>query len=255
MKIIKLLLFLSLFPFQLLYAQNKYEKKPSFEENFNSKNLDISKWGIDIAEFKGHNVFFTKDNFSIKNGILNIKLKKEKRNGCDYTSSSIWTQPNAIKFNCGKLMVRAMIPATKDCRPAIWLKALNSNKQLTGEIDILEHWPDYNSSKYQANFHLWGKINNEKTSHIQYPYIVENFDISKWHVYGLEWDKKNITMKVDNKIVAQWSKSQLPDWPIGINYQLCISLSCSTWATNHVKESNTLPQTMKIKWIRYYKLK
>lgn len=227
-----------------------------FEDNFTNAELDESKWRYEQKNWEPMKLCFTKNNFTITNGVIKFRLEKEKRNGADYTGVSIFTRPDAIKFKYGKLMVRAKIPATKDCRPAIWLCALDRNNQLTGEIDILEHWPNLPPSEYQANFHLWGEIGDEKDGkHKQYPHIVKGFDISKWHIYTLDWDEQSITMKVDDQTVAQWDKSQLPVWPEAINYQLRFSLASSTWAAEHVDESATLPQTMEIDWIRYYKLK
>lgn len=251
-----MLLLIVTFLFQCsLYAQDVFELKPSFVENFSSGRLNSDIWGMDIAEFKGHNVYFTAENNNVENGVLNIILKKEKYKNCGFTSSSLWTKPNNIKFGYGKLMIRAKIPTTKDCRPAIWLKALNSSNQLFGEIDILEHWPEYGKKEYQTNFHLWGRIKGENQSHTQYPIVVRKYNIANWHVYSVEYTNNSLVMKIDDQIVAQWNKNQLPDWPENINYQLYLSLACSTWSSNHVAESVTLPQTMKVDWIKFYKLK
>lgn len=242
-----------------VFAQHIYEERPSFEENFTNNKLDKRFWGVDVAEFKGHNIFYTEENYRIKNGVLNIKLKKKEYKGCNFTSSSIWTNPKTIRFGYGKLMIRAKIPATKECRPAMWLKGLNKRNTLGGEIDILEHWHNYDSKTYQANFHLWGnfkKPNDPKIyKHEQYPIVVKDFDISQWHVYMLEWNENGIIMSVDNKEVARWNAEDIPAWPGDIGYQLYLSLACSTWATKNVKQSRNLPQTMKIDWVRYYKLK
>lgn len=255
MKIRSLLLCLFLALSQFIQAQT-FDANPVFEENFSGKHLDKNAWGIDLAEFKGHNVFFTNKNHSIKNGILTLKLKKQKYKNCSFTSTSIWTNPKMMTFGYGKLLIRARIPATKECRPAMWLKAKNSDKGVTGEIDLLEHWPAQNATTYQANFHLWGKLSNATLGkHQQYPMNVKENDITQWHVYSVEILKDSIIMKVDDRHVAQWNRKDLPNWPNNIQYQLYLSLACSTWATDHVKESKNLPQVMQIDWVKYYKIK
>lgn len=248
------LLCLFLIAIQPIHSQNTFEKKPVFVENFSTTRLNPKVWGIDIAEFKGHNVYFSDRNYRIRKGVLKITLKKERYKGCDFTSTSIWTKPSGIKFGYGKLEIRAKVPATKECRPALWLNALNSTNQLKGEIDILEHWPDYGKNKYQANFHLWGKIKSTAETHKQYPKVVSTIDVTKWHVYSLEYTPTEITMTVDGKTVSKWAKGSLSDWPQDIQYQLYISLACSTWSTDHVAESKDLPQTLQVDWIKYYNM-
>lgn len=252
----RLIFLLGIAAFVSTISAQSFDSHPAFEENYSEKKLNEHVWGVDIAEFKGHNVFFTDRNYSIKKGILYIKLKKQKYKKCSFTSSSIWTKSNSITFGYGKLMIRARIPATKECRPAMWLKAKSSDNGISGEIDLLEHWPTQDGFTYQTNFHLWGRLTNTALgSHQQYPKIVKKHDLTQWHIYSVEILKNKIAMKVDDVLVAQWGKDELPDWPSNIKYQLYLSLACSTWSTEHVKESKNLPQTMQIDWVKFYKLK
>ena len=154
-----LFLLFSIAIFHSSFSQT-FGSRPCFKDNFSGKHLNKEIWGVDIAEFKGHNVFFRKENLYQKKGILHLKLKKQNYKSCNFTSSSIWTNPKAIAFGYGKLEIRARIPATKECRPAMWLKALSSDNGISGEIDLLEHWPTQNATTYQTNFHLWGNLTN-----------------------------------------------------------------------------------------------
>lgn len=235
-------------------AQEQFATTPSFEENFNSKKLSSDRWGIDVAEFKGHNVCFTNKNHSIRKGILTFNLKKKNYKGCAFTSSSIWTNPKNYTFGYGKLQIRARIPATDDCRPAMWLCAVNKTNGLNFEIDLLEHWPGQGPTKYQANVHLWGTIKGRENDHKQYPLIIDKFDITKWHIYTVEYTSTYIRMLVDDQEIALWKKGQLADWTTDIRYKLYLSLACSTTATAHPDKARTLPQMMNVDWIKYYKM-
>lgn len=69
----------------------------------------------------------------------------------------------------------------------MWLKALSSDNGISGEIDLLEHWPTQNATTYQTNFHLWGNLTNAALGkHQQYPKVIKKYDVTQWHVYAVE---------------------------------------------------------------------
>ena len=73
------------------------------------------------------------------------------------------------------------------------LKALSSDKGISGEIDLLEHWPTQNTTTYLANFHLWGNLTNvDLGKHQQYPKVIKKYDVNQWHVYAVEIRKNSI---------------------------------------------------------------
>ena len=236
----------------VIHAQNLYEEKPTFVDDFDGNKLNKNIWIVEERQYKNRNVYFVDKRQEVRRGKLILTLVKEHCKNCDFTGGSVYTK---TQFGYGKLEVRAKVPANDELWPAMWLKATNWKLPLNGEIDILEHWRKTGKNQYQANFHLWGKIRNSGETHVQYPKVVHADNISKWHIYTMINTPDSIVMEIDHKKVAKWTPNDVVDWPINIPYDFRLSLNCSTWAMENVNKAKALPQKMLIDWVRFYKMK
>lgn len=249
------LLFLT-FACNISNAQNLFEEKPFFVENFSSNKNYKQNWDFYKGAPGGHKVFYNGDskaNVKVKRGKLEITLRKGVENGkVKYTSVRMLSKTN-IPILYGKLDIRAKCPVSKGIWPALWMKAINRGS-FSGEIDLLEYWSRWNSKKFQMNFHLWGEFGGKEDNHVQYPKVCD-VDISKYHVYTLEWFQDRMVMKVDGRTYYEIKKGDIPGWPFDKPYRLILALAYAGDHDTSGTDDSKLPQTMKIDWIKYYRLK
>jgi len=104
-----------------------------------------------------------RENAKVKNGMLRLINKKEKRGGQDWTSGSILTKE---KFQYGYFECRYRYAAAEGTNNSFWLMTQNKGKPAKGknfEIDINEgHFPN----EINTNIHNWSDIkvvNGRKT--------------------------------------------------------------------------------------------
>lgn len=249
------LLFLT-FTFSICHGQNLFEAKPYFVENFRSGKSYRQNWDFHKGAPGGHKVFYngdSEDNVKVRRGKLKITLRKIVENGkIKYTSVRMLTKTN-IPISYGKLEIRVKCPVSKGVWPALWMTPVNRDSCF-GEIDLLEYWSLWNSKKFQINFHLWGNFGGKKDNHVQYPKIC-NVDISKYHVYTLEWYRRRMILKVDGKIYYEIKEGDIQEWPFDKPYRLILALAYAGDHDQSGTDDSKLPQTMKIDWIKYYRLK
>lgn len=96
-------------------------------------------------------------------------------------------------FTYGKIEARIKAPVGQGIWPAFWMLGNSINQAGSGwpkcgEIDILEH---INNSK-----DLNGTLHWDNNGHVQYGRTTP-CDVTKFHVYGIEWDTKAIKWFLD----------------------------------------------------------
>lgn len=246
----------------LLCAQtindNDFENEPEWVEEFNRNGFpDQSRWVISELKQNTHDALYVKNkkNCYVKNGYLNLTLRHTPKKKYNYESGRIYTNKN-VSFKYGKLVIRAKGSTIKGAWEAIWMKPKEGIKaNCKGEIDIMEYIGAWGNEKFQINFHLWGNIRGKTNSHIQYPKYPK-IDISKWHIYTMNWYKDRIIVLVDNKVYYDLKKGDIPEWPFDLEYMLTLAFGYGpNWDKSKSRDDKALPQTLLIDYIRYYKLK
>jgi beta-glucanase (GH16 family) len=104
--------------------------------NHPSKSLYCSRW---------------RENAVVKNGVLHLENRKEKRGGQDWTSGSIWTRK---KFKYGYFEARYRYAAAEATNNSFWLMTQGPEPKegKRFEIDINEgHFPN----EVSTNIHQW----------------------------------------------------------------------------------------------------
>ena len=155
-----------------------------------------SGWGNNELEYYTNRPV----NANIENGNLQIIAKKETYGGKSYTSARMKTQ-GLQNFTYGKIEARIKAPVGQGIWPAFWMLGKNINDTgwgwpKCGEIDILEH---INNSK-----DLNGTLHWDNNGHAQYG-LTTPCDVTKFHVYGMEWDDKAIKLFLDGKKYLEMS--------------------------------------------------
>lgn len=82
-------------------------------------------------------------------------------------------------------------------------------------------------------------------------------NISNYHIYTLEMLRGKLVFKVDGKVVYEVKKGDIEYWPFDeTSYRLMIALSYGgTWAGSCGLADNSLPQSIKVDYVKYYRLK
>jgi beta-glucanase (GH16 family) len=238
----------------------KADWKLVWSDEFNYTGLpDSTKWNYDIGgNGWGNNEleFYTNkrlENARVENGNLIIELKKEKWVDKNYTSARLITKGKA-DWKYGKIEVRAKLPKGLGTWPAIWM--LGSTTPLKwpddGEIDIMEH-VGFDPGVIHGSIHCKKYnhvIHTQKTAITTVKDCMDNF-----HVYGLEWDEKSITIYIDdNKYFTFTNEHTGYDaWPFSQPMHLLLNVAFGgNWGGAKGIDDSILPQQMLVDYVRVY---
>ena len=115
-----------------------------------------------------------------------------------YTSARIWSA-GRVSFKYGKIEAKIKVPNDRGLWPAFWMLGADEPKgwPYCGELDILETWNEYNFA--QGTIHWENEI--DKPGKDSYKAgSMKLADKSKWHIYGMNWNSKEISFYVDDKV-------------------------------------------------------
>lgn len=185
-----------------IIAVNAYAEPPrskqwelTFQDEFSGQKLDESKWSAENASPTHILSSRWADNVVVKDGVCRILTKKENRGGKEWTTGYFWTKEFAQKYGYYEASIK--IGSSSGLNNAFWLMTNGkSTDPVHFEIDINEgKYPDIVST----NLHNWSGKHWDK--HENYN---AGSDLSKdFHVYGLEWDEKQIKWYFDGKIIRK----------------------------------------------------
>ena len=195
--------------------------KWNFEEGYllEEDKIDTFGWGNQELEY------YSKDAVSVKDGLLNIHMKKDKKtfyakgdtahtNGrtAEYQSGKITTQKKfSVKY--GRVDVRAKFPSGNGIWPAVWMlpnDSLYGGWAYSGEIDIAEGRGRVPNKLFGAMHYGGAWPNNLNTSDLLD--LTANgkkkTDTTDWHVYSVVWENDNIKIYCDGKAFFKCTKDQ-----------------------------------------------
>ena len=178
-----------------------------WNDEFDGTAIDTSKWTFEIGTGSsgwGNNEkeFYTgrKENAYVQDGILHIRANKEEYEGSSYTSARMITK-GKFSFTYGTVEARIALPVGKGIWPAFWMLGENIDAvswPACGETDIIEAVNDehiiYGTNHWSNNGEHAQYGKNTK----DYYGTSKELDITEFHTYKLTWDKKLITVYVDD---------------------------------------------------------
>ncbi len=179
---------------------------PVWQDEFSGAELDGTRWSHAQGDGCAQGIcgwgndeeqWYSPDNAFVKDGVLHIVAKQQRKGERAYTSAKITTE-NHFAQKYGRFEARMQLPLGKGYWPAFWLMPADARKKwpLEGEIDILENsghephrvlgaihfgdtWPDnVHYSESILTPVIWG----------------EDF-----HTYAVEWVPGEIRWYVDDK--------------------------------------------------------
>lgn len=221
---------------------------------------DESKWSYDVggSGWGNHELqYYTEgDNAYVDNGYLIIEARKEKRGGCEYTSSRLVTKNKGDWLYC-KVEVYAKLPSGLGTWPAIWMLPTDyeyGGWPNSGEIDIMEH-VGYNQDNVVASVHtkaFHGGNSKGKTKYVKG--VSEDF-----HLYTMEWLPDKIIMSVDGVPYFTYDPTMYKasptyeQWPFDRRMHLLLNIAFGgDWGGAKGIDDSILPVQMVIDYVRVY---
>ncbi|HOP03998.1 MAG TPA: glycoside hydrolase family 16 protein [Tenuifilaceae bacterium] len=232
--------------------------KLTFEENFDTKKLDSSKWitryfwgeallNKSYSLAADHHWYTDESNFEITNSTLKIITKQEATEGIawdfkygfvpksfNYTSGLISTG-QSFRQKEGRFEAKIKLTSTKGIYHAFWLVG----DKTIPEIDILRQKGDNSSSFQGAYFWMNGEGKTKKSiTSVGGLNLKNNF-----FILSIDWDANSIVWKI-NGIPYKEEKNNLPDSPLYV--------VISSGVNSQPNDAN-LPVTLEVDWVRCWK--
>jgi beta-glucanase (GH16 family) len=210
----------------ILRAQNTKstdlkEWKLIWEDNFNGKQLDLSKWNVLIRETSKHDElqYYIPEEVYLKDGNLRIQSSKRDYGNKNYTSGRLDTK-DKLAITYGRFEIKGKLPAGKGLWPAYWLYPQNRDwameylmKQAVKngdekiipefrpwytEIDIMEYL-GHEPQIFYATFHYTSFNGDTKSSAKKH--IADFSFADDYHIFVLEWEPDAIRWYIDGTLI------------------------------------------------------
>lgn len=206
------LLLLSLLLLTGTAMAQRIKKDTIFFEDFSQKTLDRTKWNVEItgntvndeqqAYIDSAATLYMIDGKAegARNGALVIKAiyqpghtsKEQKK--YDFVSGRINTS-DKIMFTYGTASARMKMADGAGLWPAFWALG-KGNWPDCGEIDMMETVGD---GSWTSNaLHGPGYFGNTPLAHRDT--FLKGTDVTKWHIYSVDWSQNSLIFKLDGKI-------------------------------------------------------
>jgi beta-glucanase (GH16 family) len=227
-----------------------------WSDEFNKSGApDTSNWGNEVGLVRNKELqYYTyrrPENAVIKNGNLLIIGRKENYSAAgkkaEYTSASLTTD-GKHSWTYGKFEARIKLPKGQGLWPAFWLLGQNIHQirwPQCGEIDIMEH-----INNEEKNY---GTMHWDNNGHKGYGGTVP-CDVTKFHVYSIEWDKEAIKWFLDgNKYWEGNTKDNVNSTDeFHLPFYIILNLAIGgNWPKNP-DSTTAFPDTMFVDYVRVY---
>jgi len=241
----------SIFITQSILAQNPINKKGwklTFNDEFNAKKVDYTKWQNYYywgGRFnKGGLTYYGENQFNFTDSTLLITAEKEEtKKGLPYTSGMLDCN-KYFKQKYGYFEIRTKIPKGTGFLPAFWLV---STEQWPPEIDIFELYSAF-PNHLSTTQHWLNKKGHQKMQ----PKGYKIADASKnFHIYAVEWTPKKIIWYYDNKKIRSSRRGAK-----FFNYKMHIIINLQISTMKGMKPKHAIfPSNFEIDYVRVYKRK
>jgi beta-glucanase (GH16 family) len=241
-----------------------------WSDEFNGPNgsqLDSSKWtAVEDGSGFGNNEleYYTArpTNVRVQDGNLILTALKESYSGKQgehaYTSGRIESR-GKFSFKYGRIEARAKLPHGQGIWPAFWMLGSDfatAGWPNCGEVDIMEnvgqepdkihgslHGPGYSGATPLSG--IYSLPNNARFS-------------DDYHVFGIEWQPKEIRFYVDGRLFETQKASDLPAgkrWVFDHPFYVVLNVAVGGYWPGAPDATTRFPQSMLVDYVRVYKLK
>ena len=249
-----------------LAAGDRSDWRLVWQDEFDGKTLDLSKWEFEVnAQGGGNNElqYYVTNNVRVKDGLLFIEARKERYSGPEgtreYTSSRIRTRFKG-DWKYGRFDIRARLPKGRGMWPAIWMLPTDNvygGWPNSGEIDIME-LVGHESNKVHGTLHYGDPVKGHDYKGTHYMLAAGTF-ADDFHVFRLDWEPDVMRWYVDGKpyqTQTNWrTRTKTFPAPFDQRFHLLLNLAVGgNWPGNPDKKT-VFPQAMVADYVRVYRRK
>jgi len=225
-----------------------------WSEEFNVNGApDPTVWNYDLGTGNngwgnGESQYYTDraENIIVEDGILKITARAESFNGSNYTSSRIQSHNN-VKFQYGKVEIRAKLPTGGGTWPALWMLGSDFETNIwpnAGEIDIMEHVGNQQDKIFGTTHDPNNFAGNARSVDTTVPGASTEF-----HVYGIEWTETEIKFLVDDMVYGMVSNNS--GLPFNKDFFFIMNVAMGGTFGGAI-DSAFVESTMEVDYIRVY---
>jgi beta-glucanase (GH16 family) len=209
-----------LFIFLCCLVQNTFaQKKPDtlFYDNFTGKTINRDKWNVEATGYTFNGYIFNHEQQAyvdsanvllVANGLLHIKPRylpgyTTMQQKLDFLSGRINTR-GKFMFTYGTISARIKSTAGDGLWPTFWIIG-DGNWPECGESDIMENIGDPSWTNHAVH----GPGYSGATPLLQRNYFAKGTDVTKWHVYTLNWTADKLTFSIDGAVTYAVTKEMV----------------------------------------------
>ncbi|MDE1191765.1 MAG: glycoside hydrolase family 16 protein [Arachidicoccus sp.] len=269
-----IILFFALLFTIIIYSFNRVNHggyKLVWADEFNKDGApDSSVWGFEKGFVRNHeNQWYQPQNARCENGKLIIEAKRVhlknpsyKEGSNNWKTSSEWINYTSASLNTrghkswqyGRFVMRARFDTSGGLWPAFWTLGVSKPWPSNGEIDIMEYYRQHllaniacgtnkpSVAKWYSKKKLISSFNTKDWS-------------SKFHIWRMDWDKKEIKLYVDDFLMNETPLESLynPDGSNPFMQPHYILLNLAIGGDNGgTPESTEFPKRYEIDYVRVY---
>lgn len=231
----------------------RWHPLPELWDEFNGNALDTNRWETRSPYYQGKQPGqYSQRNVEVNQGVLNLWTRAETLPNApagyhDFTVAHLKSR-QPVKYGYFEVKAKAM---DAKINSAFWLGRWTETG--TYEIDIMEVGGASKGHEYavHTNTHVFlgdPKLENDR-NRISDPYTFEaNTRLADgFHVYGLEWDEKELKFYFDNKLIRKKSNTH---WHVPMHV-LFTTETHPDWMG--LPERSDLPHVFQIDYFRAWK--
>lgn len=240
--------------------------KMTFQEEFDGKAVNLSKWNIYTANYWDTVTHFTKDNVTLKNGTAMLRYEKKSGRHNDDPKGKELTYASGFLDTYGKWVqrygyfeARMKLPNAPGLWPAMWLmpdRGLAKGEQWKRastheggmEYDIMEWLARWGPYRFNIAFHWDGYQGDHRQTGSTCIYT--DHDKDGFLTSGLLWLPGKAVMYTNGREVARWESPRVSSVPSDLMFTHVMG----GWDNNELDDKR-LPADFVIDYVRCWQRK
>jgi beta-glucanase (GH16 family) len=196
-----------------------------FFDDFSGPALDTAKWNVELTGMHVNNELQAYVDSAATLSLVHGPAAGGASNGAlviqpRYSPGFVTADGQRFDFISGRINTRAKFDfmyGTAEARikltdgaglwPAWWMLG-NGGWPATGEIDIME----YVGEKDWASAAVHGPGYSGETPFVNRLYFEKNNDVTKWHIYGVDWTPDSLIFKYDGITMFRITKTMTSNY-------------------------------------------